>query len=107
MINILGKRYYYFLFSLILIVPGLVLMFVKGGLPLSIDFTGGTMLEVGFPGGTLPLPADVVQLFNGLDITDVQVTTTGNNTIVIRSSPLDDTSRSAVLAAMSPVWSGA
>jgi preprotein translocase subunit SecF len=100
-INILGKRYYFFLLSLLLIVPGLVLMVIKGGLPLSIDFTGGTLLEVGFPNASLPSPADVVQLFNGLDITDVQVTTTGNDTIVIRSSPLDDTGRSAVLEAMS------
>lgn len=100
MLNILGKRYYYFLFSLLVIAPGLILMIVNGGLPLSIDFTGGTLLEVGFPEGALPQPADVISLYNEMNVTDVQATTTGNNSIVIRSSPLDDTARSEILTAM-------
>ena len=100
MINILGKRYYYFLFSLFLIIPGLVLMVTNGGLPLSIDFTGGTLLEISFPAGELPQPAEIIKLYNDLGINDVQATTTGNDSIVIRSSPLDDTGRSAIIDAM-------
>ena len=51
MINIIGKRYYYFLFSLLIIIPGLTLMFVQmanGTLPLATDFAGGSLLEVRF-----------------------------------------------------------
>ena len=39
MIDILSKRYLYFAISLLVIIPGLVILGVRG-LPLSIDFTG-------------------------------------------------------------------
>ena len=56
MLNILGKRYLFFALSLVLIVPGLIVMAVMG-LPLAIDFTGGLLLEVNLtPSLPLPLP---------------------------------------------------
>jgi preprotein translocase subunit SecF len=59
MINIVGRRYWYFLLSLLIIVPGLVAL-VAWGLPLSIDFTSGSLLEVDFPQTTQPVdPAAV------------------------------------------------
>ena len=48
MINIIRYRYWYFLFSLLIIVPGAI-FFVSGGLKLGIDFTGGTELTLVFP----------------------------------------------------------
>ena len=45
MINIIRYRYWYFLFSLLIIVPGFI-FFVSGGLKLGIDFTGGTELTL-------------------------------------------------------------
>ena len=55
MINILGKRYYFFALSLLVIIPGLILlvsMAATGKLPLAIDFTGGSLLEVRFANAT-------------------------------------------------------
>ncbi len=46
--DIVGKKYLYFLFSLIVIIPGLVSLFLFG-LNLSIDFTGGTRITVSLP----------------------------------------------------------
>jgi preprotein translocase SecF subunit len=53
MFNIIGKRYWYFLISTLLIVPGLIAMVystVTYGTPvrLSIDFTGGSLMVVKF-----------------------------------------------------------
>ena len=53
MFNIIGKRYWYFLISTLLIVPGLIAMIystVTYGAPvrLSIDFTGGSLMVVKF-----------------------------------------------------------
>jgi preprotein translocase subunit SecF len=46
--NIIGKKYWYFLVSLIVIIPGIIsLMF--WGLNLSIEFTGGSRLTFSFP----------------------------------------------------------
>ncbi len=45
MIDIIGKRWLYFIFSAVIIVPGFFSL-LKYGLRLSIDFTGGTLLEI-------------------------------------------------------------
>lgn len=87
--NILGKRYWYFALSLLVIVPGIILI-ATSGLPLSIDFTGGSILEVRFAGET-PAPAQVVAVYESLSVKDVQVQTTGTGTVQIRSSELDET----------------
>ena len=47
MYDIVGKRRYYFIFSALLTVPG-VIFIALGGLRPSIDFTGGTVWEVRF-----------------------------------------------------------
>jgi preprotein translocase subunit SecF len=87
--NILGKRYLFFLFSLILIIPGFIVLGIKG-VPLSIDFVGGNLLEVKFSSGKAPLQGDVVELLNGFSsIKDVQVTSTGEDTLIIRYSLKD------------------
>ncbi len=99
MINILGKRYLFFVVSLVLILPGLILIAVNG-LPLAIDFTGGSRLEVGFATGSMPQPAQVVELYSSLGLTDVQVQTTNQNTLIIRSTFMDETKRIEILNAM-------
>ncbi len=48
MLNIIGKKYWYFAFSLLIIVPGMISLFLYG-MNLSIDFTGGTRMEFVFP----------------------------------------------------------
>lgn len=96
--NILGKRYWYFALSLLIIIPGMILI-AMDGLPLSIDFTGGSILEVRFTSNT-PAPADVVHVFESLGIKDAQVQTTGTGTIQIRSSFLDETASAEIQNAL-------
>ena len=106
MIDILGKRYYFFAVSLVVILPGLVLlgiMAVNDDLPLAIDFTGGSLLEVEFETSS-PLPADIVTLYGDLGIEDVSVQTTGEGTFVIRSSVLDEVNRSIVIAGLEDAY---
>jgi preprotein translocase subunit SecF len=102
MIDILGKRYYFFLLSFLVIAPGLILLAVmgfRGGLPLSIDFTGGSYLEVSFS-GSQPLPADIVKLYTQLGVDDALVQTTSEGSYVARSSYLDDDVRATIVEAM-------
>jgi len=100
MLNILGKRYWFFALSALVILPGIVIMLIYG-LPLSIDFTGGSLLEIKVNSGDLPKPAEVVQLYNDLDIPNAQVQTTGASSLVIRSTFLDDAMRAKVVTAIS------
>jgi len=99
MINLLGKRYIFFALSLVIIIPGMIVLATKG-LPLSIDFTGGTLLEVKFETQT-PQPSEVIAVYKDLGVEDVLVQTTGEGTVVARSSFLDDAVRAQLLNALS------
>jgi preprotein translocase subunit SecF len=100
MINILGKRYIFFAFSLLVIIPGLIVLAIYK-MPLAIDFTGGTLLEVSFASGNLPQPAQVHELYTDSGIQDVQVQTTGQDTLVVRSSFIpDETTRTSIVNSM-------
>jgi preprotein translocase subunit SecF len=99
MIQIVNKRYLYFAISLLVIVPGIVIL-LTGGMPLSIDFTGGSYLEVQFEANKTPQPAELVNLYEQADIADAQVQTTESGTLLIRSSFLDNEKRDQILTAM-------
>ena len=102
MINIIGKRYIYFILSLVVIIPGLILLVMQGAqadLPLAIDFTGGSLLEVQFVSAQ-PQPAEIIALYEGLGVKDTQVQTTSNGSYVIRSSELAEEIRTSVVASL-------
>ncbi|MBN1452673.1 MAG: protein translocase subunit SecF, partial [Anaerolineales bacterium] len=105
MIQIVNKRYLYFAISLLVIVPGLLAL-VFGGLPLSIDFTGGSLLEVQFEPNKTPQPGELVTLYEDVSIDDAQVQTTESGALIIRSSFLDNENRDQVLDAMRELSGG-
>lgn len=89
MLDIVGKRYWFFGLSLLIIIPGVIAL-ILWGLPLAIDFTGGSLLEVRFESGIPPEPAQVVELYEEFDISDTSVQTVGTNEISARSKSIDD-----------------
>ncbi|MDP1716283.1 MAG: protein translocase subunit SecF [Anaerolineales bacterium] len=97
--NILGKRYYFFALSLLLIVSGLILLAITG-LPLSIDFTGGSLLEIQFEKGKTPDSETILSIYEDAGIADAQATTTETGSLIIRSSFLTNEVRDAVLKAL-------
>jgi len=101
--NILGKRYIFFALSLLIIIPGLLLALI-GGLPLSIDFKGGSLLEVGLESGKVPTTTEVLAVYQQMGITDAQVQITGTNTLIIRSPFMDDTQIKKIVDAMAQTF---
>ncbi|MFM8320735.1 MAG: protein translocase subunit SecF [Chloroflexota bacterium] len=102
MIDIIGKRYFFFILSLVIIVPGLVAlgwMGATGRLPLSIDFTGGSLLEVSFASAQ-PQPADIISLYAELGVKDTSVQTTSVGSYNIRSSALEESVRTQIVDAL-------
>ena len=97
--NIIGRRYLFFALSLIIIIPGLIILAVNG-LPLALDFTGGSLLEIKLASGDLPQPAQVVTIYTLQGIQDAQVQTTSSDTLIIRSSFIEDSNRETIINAM-------
>jgi preprotein translocase subunit SecF len=97
--NIIGKRYLFFALSLIIIIPGLIILAING-LPLALDFTGGSLLEIKLASSELPQPAQVVSIYARQGIQDAQVQTTSSGTLIIRSSFIEDANRETIISAM-------
>ena len=93
MFDIVGKRYWFFTLSGVLIILGIVAMIVSTiqvGSPmrLSVDFTGGTLFELRFDEPVAP--GEVRQVFVERGYTDTSVQTTSDGrTALIRSKPID------------------
>jgi len=102
MLNILAKRYFFFAFSLILIIPGLTIL-VTEGIPLSIDFKGGSIVEISMNNETAPTSDKIINLYDQLGLTDSQVQTSHSEEetiFIIRSSSLEQEEYSQVITSL-------
>src|SRR5687767_12461960 len=89
MFDIIGKRRWFYIFSLLITIPGLIFILLtpisggKVGLQFSIDFTGGTVWEVHFKDGTPSSQAvQEVMAAQGLP-GSVAITTSGDKEYVL------------------------
>jgi preprotein translocase subunit SecF len=104
MFAIVQRRYWYFALSLLVIVPGLIAL-ALWGLPLSIDYTSGTLLEVQFPQHAVPLDiAQVRQVYTERGFPDTTVQTSGTDTVVARSKSLSTDDQKAILNSLSTTY---
>jgi preprotein translocase subunit SecF len=105
MFDIVGKRYWFFGLSALVIIPGLIAL-ALWGLPLAIDFTGGSLLELRFPAGGRPEPAQVTAVFDELGIPDAQVQTVEETDLVVRSQEIDAEQKDAVVELLQDRFGG-
>ena len=104
MLDIIGKRKWYFLLSTLVIIPGLIAMglsIARFGSPvrLSIDFTSGSMLEVRFEQAVQP--GDVRAVVQSQGLQDSKVTTVGDDrTVAIRTKPMEADAKLALEKAL-------
>lgn len=104
LMNIVGKKYLYFAFSLLVIIPGVISLFLWG-LKLSIDFTGGSRIEIQNP----ELKVNNLELTNtiqkqGILVSSVQ--SSGKDTYIIRTKPLDESTHQKVDLAIEKAFPG-
>lgn len=88
--NILNKRYIFFAISLLLITPGLIIILLNG-LPLSIDFRGGSLVELELDSQKTPSISELKSLYESIGINDAQVQTSSKQDreiLFIKSSSL-------------------
>ena len=99
MIDIVKRRYIYFGISLLVIIPGMIALLVWG-LPLAIDFKGGSLLDITIVTGTVPQPAQVTALYTEYGFGDSIVQTAGQNGLIIRSLEMTDAQRNQIVTEM-------
>ena len=89
MFDIIGKRNWFFAFSLLITIPGLIFLLLgpvtggKVGLQFAIDFTGGTVWSIRFEDSTVT-PQAVKDAIAGAG-TEASVTQTGDGYMEIRT----------------------
>jgi preprotein translocase subunit SecF len=94
--NVVGKKIWYFVFSGLVIIPGIVAL-ALWGLNLGVDFTGGTLLELGFEKQIDKNALEVAIKEKGIET--ASIAPTAANTYLVRTKPLDDENRKTVLKA--------
>jgi len=97
--DIIGKRYLFFVISLVVIIPGIIALAVWG-FPLAIDFRGGSMLQVTFEAGKAPQDAQVISLYKELGFGSPQVQSSSDNTLIIRSIQVQEEEKGKIVAEM-------
>ena len=108
--NLIKYRYWYFAISLLVIIPG-VLALIFWGLPLGIDFTGGSLLEVKFNSGNPPSFDQVSKVYSDLstttmNISNPEVQPLGTDSLSIRSKEMDDATKTKIVAALKSQYGG-
>ena len=100
--DIAGKRKLWFLISLLVIVPGLLCMFMRG-FNFGIDFTGGTIIDLKFdqPVSIAEVRQSLVPY--GLEGSTIQLSgaesgATESDAVMIRTTDLEEEDRKAVMA---------
>lgn len=86
MSNLMRYKIWYFVFSLLIILPGLYFLIISG-LKLGIDFTGGALLEYSFEKDVNLDELNKQISSQGIEIG--QITSSSNKTYIIRTKPLE------------------
>jgi preprotein translocase subunit SecF len=98
--DIVGKRYWYFAFSALVILPGLI-AFILFGLPLAIDFTGGSLLQLEFDQPVNISTAEIKSIYAAqAGLSDALVQTSGDTGVLIRSKQMDTDAKNAIEASI-------
>ncbi len=96
MYRIIQKRNFFFILSGLLLVPGLISLFIWG-LPLGIDFTGGTLLRVEFA-ATRPDSQSVENTVKDMDLGTTVIQPLGQNEMTIRMKNIDNATKDEILS---------
>jgi len=98
--NIVQKRYWFFGFSALVLLPGIVALLLWG-LNLAIDFTGGALLELRFDQAAAPPPpGEVTARLEGMGYAGPIVQTTEEKSVIIRLREITNEEKEQIKAAL-------
>lgn len=101
--DLMGKKFWFFGLSLIMIIPGIIFLYLYG-LKLGIDFSGGTLFEYRF--GTRIEQSQLKQEFEHLGLEVSAVVSSGEQVYIIKTKPANEELVSGVRSQLEHKFSG-
>ena len=88
-----GKRIWFFIFSFLVIVPGIVFLAIAPGLKPGIDFTGGSSMTLGFSESSDVKQKQIRDILITQGYPETTVQNLGDSNFFVRTKELDDTAK--------------
>ena len=88
--DFVGKRFWFFIISLLVIAPGVVFLISTPGLKPGIDFTGGSSMTLQFPEGSSLDQQDLRDVLSEDGYTETTVQNMGGDSFFVRTKELDE-----------------
>ncbi len=88
--DFVGKRFWFFIISLLVIAPGVVFLISTPGLKPGIDFTGGSSMTLQFPEGSSLDQQDLRDVLAEDGYTESTVQNMGGDSFFVRTKELDE-----------------
>lgn len=88
MYDVIGKKWWFFIFSGLIIIPGIISL-LSWGVRLGIDFTGGTLIELKTQSREEVKTEDLKNVITSQNLELVSVQTTGEQTFLLRLKPIN------------------
>ena len=91
-----GKRIWFFIFSFLVIVPGVVFLAIAPGLKAGIDFTGGASMTLGFSESSNVKQSQIRDILIDQGYPETTVQNLGDSNFFVRTKELDDNEKTNI-----------
>ena len=91
-----GKRIWFFIFSFLVIVPGVVFLAIAPGLKAGIDFTGGSSMTLGFSEYSNVKQSQIRDILIDQGYPETTVQNLGDSNFFVRTKELDDNEKTNI-----------
>ena len=91
-----GKRIWFFIFSFLIIAPGVVFLAIAPGLKAGIDFTGGSSMTLGFSESSNVKQSQIRDILIDQGYPETTVQNLGDSNFFVRTKELDDNEKTNI-----------
>jgi len=91
-----GKRIWFFIFSFLVIAPGVVFLAIAPGLKAGIDFTGGSSMTLGFSESSNVKQSQIRDILIDQGYPETTVQNLGDSNFFVRTKELDDNEKTNI-----------
>ena len=95
--DFVGKRFWFFLISLLVITPGVIFLIIAPGLRPGIDFTGGSSMTLQFQESSSVTQQEMRQALSNHGYSESTVQNLGNNSFFVRTKQLDEEAKDSLV----------